>query len=283
MKYLLIILFLLKSFQAVAQDSVESSPHIPGLGLILIKDLGRCSASIFAVGKYNKKQKALLLTAGHCVNEGSAELKMSHGTLSMPGNYEKVRETPIKPNMQFYVSLPDNNYYSIQAEKLIFASLYGKDIAIYQLAYTYEELESAGVKPLIVNDQELSVDENLVVYSSVWQTKFQCTFTGYVNTTLEMYLVGKHVLRLNDCIEEAKHGASGSPVLDKHGYLRGILVTVNEAGESCTFDNTCELQNRPSSKIEIRAGSTYATSLDGLANCVDEKGNFNTKLDTCAF
>ncbi len=247
-------------------------------GLVYIENPGSfCSGSIFAPQGYDKNQKALVITNGHCTGMGSANI--FGGTYLAATEQLNYVEAPNTYLVLFKKNTEggdiDINYNS--SARLLVATMYKKDLAIYEIEHTYALLEEGGYYPLILGSKVPSLQSQVVYHSSAWGIQVSCQLEAYADTVIEGFWVWNNVLRLTGENCYAQGGASGSPVLDEDGNLVALMNTVYEGGQKCTIMNPCE-RERGSGNSTSYNGAIYAIPIVDLNACFDQNKKLDLKL-----
>jgi hypothetical protein len=244
-----------------------STPMVDGLVYIEIVDAGTfCSGSIFAPHGYDKNQKALVITNGHCTGMGS--LSVYGGTYLSTTERLNFVEAPntylvlFKKNAaEGEVDINANN-----TARLLVATMYKKDLAIYEIEYSYAQLEEFGYFPLILGSKVPELKSQVVYHSSAWGSQVSCQLEAYADMVIEGFWVWNNVMRLTGDNCHAQGGASGSPVLDAEGKLVALMNTMYEGGQKCTVMNPCE-RERDSGNASVHNGAVYAIPVVDLNAC----------------
>lgn len=141
------------------------------------------------------------------------------------------------------------------------------DITLYELNTTYQQIESTyGIKPLTLSDQHPTAGEAITVVSGFWKATYSCNIDGFVYRLKEADWTWKDSVRYTpECMTIG--GTSGSPVVDNAtGQVAAVNNTGNEAGEQCTLDNPCEVDENGT--ITVRQGTNYAQETYIIPACV---------------
>lgn len=274
MKFNNLLIFLFASFLSW---SLLAAPKVDGLVYLEQNSGSFCSGSLFAPQNYNKSQKALVLTNGHCTGMGSA----SYYGMNLLATTEQINFVAAN-NMSLYLlkkDMEDMRAHLISLNdslnaQLIVATMYRKDIAIYEVEATYEELENLGYRPLILANKSPALATMVTYHSSAWNSQVTCRLEAYADMIIEGAWVWNNVMRMTGegCV--AQGGASGSPVVDESGMLVAALNTMYEGGKKCTIMNPCERERDSGTSLSID-GAVYAIPVTFLNSCFDQ----NKKLD----
>jgi len=77
------------------------------------------------------------------------------------------------------------------------------------------------------------------------------------------------------------HGSSGSPLIfEGTNYIVGIINSMYEGGEACTFNNPCEIDS--TGKITTtKKNQPYGQFVDGIYSCLDSQRKIDLSLSGC--
>ncbi|RKT54769.1 S1 family peptidase [Saccharothrix australiensis] len=217
-------------------------------------DVDGCSGSLVRMPTSRDGDRALVLTNGHCY-EGAWPVpdevlvdQPSHRLLTLlDGKGERVAD--------------------VHAAKVLYATMTGTDITLYQLDTSYRDLQRRHrVRPLTVSAERPAAGAGIRVVSGSMKTVFSCHVDQLVYRLLEKAYVAKDVVRYTQACATGP-GTSGSPVVDAaSGQVVAINSTSNREGGQCTLDNPCEMDR--DGVITVRKGSSYATQTYWLTTCM---------------
>ncbi|EOD65217.1 trypsin-like serine protease [Amycolatopsis vancoresmycina] len=214
-------------------------------------DLTSCVGSVVSTPASRPHDPALLLTNGHCVP----------GPRPAPGT--AVVDRPA----DFPAPIADRQGYpqvTARANRLLYATMTGTDIALYRLDKTYAQLRTAKVFRLTSTPVHAG-DTLTLAYPS---TRLKCTAEavvphlregGYEQDASIRYATGP------DCTPW--HGTSGSALLAPDGTtVAGIHNTHNDSGEQCTENNPCEVDS--AGAVTSVPGRGYGQQVAGITACL---------------
>lgn len=214
--------------------------------------LNNCSGSLVRYVDSAEDDKALVLTNGHCVG--------------LLGEREVI--TDRRDRRRFTVLGPAaERLGTISASRLLYATMYRTDIAIYELSQSYEEIESVfGVRALTLATDQAAVGTEIEVISGYWKRGYSCSIERYVHELREGRWVFNDSLKYSDPGCEVVGGTSGSPVIaaaDRH--VIGVNNTGNESGRACQINNPCEVNEDGS--VEYQKGWSYGQQTVWIYGC----------------
>jgi len=221
---------------------------------------------------------AYLLTAGHCLL----------GAGSAPNQIEFDVELQPRPDGVRFRHFADSPGAAtvVQAERVMFATLKGVDLAIVELVPSRRALRAAGVVPFLLA-ATASADGDDIAYAGHPQLTDPlapavlgaCRQLRRAPLVLEGQFHWWDVV-VNMC-QGTGPGASGSPVFAlATGEVIGVLntgVQVGEASVPCAINHPCEAQPA----FRSVEGASYAIPVHGLGGCFDADGRFDRGHDTC--
>ncbi|MEU5265917.1 serine protease [Amycolatopsis sp. NPDC021455] len=223
-------------------------------------ELYGCVGSVVRAPASRPKDPALLLTNGHCVQ----------GQRPAPGtalvDRPADREVPIADRQGYPQA-------TARANRLLYATMTGTDIALYRLDKTYAQLTAEGAKIFRLTDTPVRAGDALTMAAT--SSRLTCTAEAVVTHLREGGYQQDDSIRYatsDDCAPW--HGTSGSALLAPDGTtVVGIHNTHNDAGEQCTDDNPCEVG--PDGTVTSVRGRGYGQQVYRIAACL-AKGS---KLD----
>lgn len=231
-----------------------------------IVKLSNCSGALITMPGRADTSKGLVLTNGHCLG----------GTFLKPG------EVAINRSVSRTVGIYDMKMKlsRFQASRVVYATMTGTDITIYELNKTYAEINTAtGIRPL-----ELATtrpDDSIVINipSGYWDRNWACQVEGFV------YLMHEDAWTWSDSIRfdtacHPTHGTSGSPLVqDGTRTVIGINNTGNDDGESCTMNNPCEVDE--AGRVLVQHKRSYGQQTYHIAGCFGPDAQLDLGLASC--
>jgi hypothetical protein len=229
-------------------------------------ELQGCVGSVVRVPASRPKDPALLLTNGHCV-EGK---RPAPGTALV--NRPADRKVPIADRQGYPQA-------TARANRLVYATMTGTDIALYRLDKTYAQLKAEGAKVFRLGSTPVRAGASLTMaYTS---TRLHCTAEAVVPRLREGGYEQGHAIRYatgKDCAPW--HGMSGSALLGSDGStVVAIHNTHNEAGERCTDNNPCEVTAKGA--VTSVRGRAYGQQVNLIAACVTEGSKLSLSRPGC--
>jgi hypothetical protein len=228
-------------------------PRAPAQSFDGIAVLDNCSASVVRWPSSRPRDRALVLTNGHC-----------HADMG-------AREVAVDRASRRAVTLLDgdaSDRVRLHTRRLVYATMFRTDVALYALRVSYRALRIRyGVSPLTVAAEPARDASRLAVVSGYWRQTYRCDLHGFVHRVHEDRFDWWASLRYSDDGCHIIDGTSGSPVVHPGGRrVLGVNNTYNEDGRRCTLNNPCE-ENR-AGRISVHPGRGYAQQTWWLTTCL---------------
>ncbi|SDH12240.1 V8-like Glu-specific endopeptidase [Lentzea fradiae] len=236
---------------ATAVLGASTAPAQAAADFTGIVALNNCSGSLVRLPDSAPRDKALVLTNGHCV-----EL-MKAGQV--------IVDRPVSRSFSL-LDASGTKIATLTAAKLAYATMTGTDAALYQLDTTYGDLqEKHGTRALELSATRPVADTEISVVSGYWKRVYTCRIDGFVHQVKEADWTWDDSLRYTpDC--DTIGGTSGSPVIDTtNGKVVGVNNTGNESGGRCTMNNPCEVD--ADGNVTVHKGTNYAQQTFGFVAC----------------
>lgn len=228
-----------------------------------------CSGSLIRLETSTDADKAWVLTNGHC---------MDGFFMVAPGKARK-NETANKSLRIYNSDLSDS--VVMTAKKLLYGTMTGTDMAIYQLNESYADIiKREAIEAYTLSSTEPTVGTDIEVVSGHWKRGYSCKVDGIVHTLKEDRYTMRDSVRYSKPGCEIIGGTSGSPVI-KAGTREVVAInnTSNEDGKACTMNNPCEID--AAGKKTYTKGTGYAQQTAQIYNCINSKREIDLMLSTC--
>ncbi len=229
--------------------------------------LGGCVGSVVRPPGAAPKDPALLFTNGHCVQ----------GERPAPG--AALVDQPADRE----VAIADRQGYpraTARANRLVYATMTGTDIALYRLDQTYAQLAAKGARVFRLTSKPARAGDPLTLVHTSGRSA--CTAEAVVEHLREGGYEMDDSIRYAasaDCAPS--HGQSGSPLLAADGVtVVGVHNTHNVAGEQCTDDNPCEVG--PDGTTTAVQGRAYGQQVHLVAACLGRGSRLDLHRPDCA-
>ncbi|ONI92935.1 peptidase S1 [Saccharothrix sp. ALI-22-I] len=225
-----------------------------------------CVGSVVRTPVSRPQDPALMLTNGHCVQ----------GQRPAPGtalvDQPADRDVPIADRQGYPQA-------TARANRLVYATMTGTDIALYRLDKTYAQLTAEGAKIFRLTSTPVRAGDPLTMaYTS---SRLHCTAEAVVTHLREGGYQQDDSIRYTageDCAPWP--GTSGSALLAPDGTtVVGIHNTHNVAGEQCTDDNPCEVG--PDGAVTSVQGRGYGQQVHLIAACLTKGSKLDLSRQGC--
>src|SRR5262245_2039502 len=185
-------------------------------GAVALRGAGACSGALVTFKGRGMATRALVLSAGHCVNRGSVQIPLGKGSIAMLDMGEVLYRAEYRRALTLETGNSDEPRTCVEADQVVYATLTGVDVMLLRLTETYEEIERrAAVKPLMVSEDS-AFPPGLAVRmpAALRQIDRACQVEMTIEKVKESRWIWGPLLRLRmdaeTCI--APRGASGAPV-----------------------------------------------------------------------
>ncbi|QCX82502.1 Trypsin (plasmid) [Streptomyces sp. YIM 121038] len=229
-------------------------------------DLDGCSGSVVRANNAKPSDPALLLTNGHCVTGDRPAPKAA-----VANRVEKRKVTVLnrtgKPKT------------TAATTKLVYATMTGTDVALYQLNKTYAQLTAEGAKVFKLAAMGPREATPLDLVAGGLRKTWSCAVGGVVPELREEGYALRNAIRYTeDC--RAGAGASGAPLVNPHtGAVIGIHNTTNELGRVCTASNPCEVDSQ--GRKTVHKARRYGQQTAGIIPCLTSGSRVDLSLPKC--
>lgn len=229
--------------------------------------LSNCSGSLIKFAGQPDASQAYVLTNGHCL--GRPFLK--------PG------EARVNQRVRRNMKLADKNmgFHMVTAKKLVYATMTGTDVAIYELKETYREIKNNfNIEPFELDVTHPVVGLDIEVISGYWERGYSCHIDGFVHELREAGWQFFDSIRYSKTGCNTIGGTSGSPIIQKSTrVVIGINNTGNESGEHCTMNNPCEVDT--DGNITVLRKASYGQQTYNFYKCLTVDFRIDTKVAGC--
>ncbi|RKT18608.1 putative Ig domain-containing protein [Streptomyces sp. 1114.5] len=228
--------------------------------------LSNCSASLVRYPTSVAGDRALMLTNGHCLP-------------TMPSAGQVIQNVSASRSGTL-LDGAGNGLGTVQADKVLYATMTGTDVALYQLTDTYGSISSKyGITALTVNDSHPADGAAMYIPSSYWKQVWNCSVNGFVSTLREDEWTWHDSLRYSSGCNTT-HGTSGSPIVDSaSGRIIGINNTGNDDGAMCTLNNPCEVAADGTTKAY--KGQSYGEETYWFTTCLNSSRTIDLNVAGC--
>ncbi len=249
----------------VSGTDVPPDDEIPDVGGMV--GLQGCVGSVVRTPTSEPDAPALMLTNGHCVQE------------DRPAPGEALVDRPA----DLEVPVADSRGYPLvtaRAERLVYATMTGTDVALYRLDRTYEQLDSRGAKVFELGTTPVRPGDEVAMVST--STRSDCSVEavpahlregGYQQDDPIRYASGEGCLPYP--------GMSGSVLLAADGStVVGVHNTHNRDGGECTDDNPCEVD--ADGNVTFEQGRGYGQQVHTVPACLTDRSELDLSRRDCS-
>lgn len=217
--------------------------------------LSNCSGSVVLPANASMDDPALVLTNGHCYR------LMAAGAA--------VADLPSSRTFSLLNSGGTDTIATLQAQRLLYATMTGTDVALYRLTQTYAQIQSqTGAAPLRLSAAHPVEERDISLVSGYWRRIYDCRIEGFVHSVREYVWTWRDAIRYaaaSTC--QTVGGTSGSPLIDDlTGAVVGVHNTTNEDGASCTLNNPCEVTRHGA--VTVRPQARYGQQTHHISACL---------------
>ena len=238
-----------------------------------ISKLNNCSGALVRYETSKPDDKAMILTNGHCVpaNTPAGFLK--------PNTF--LFNTAATRSFKFLKKDGSLGTASVNSTKILYATMTGSDMALYQLSLSFKEIEQKyDVDALTISNQHPVLNDAIEVLSGYWQRGYSCHIDQFIFKMQEDQYFWNDSVRYSEDGCHTIHGTSGSPVLSKATHkVVAINNTGNDDGKKCTLNNPCEVSDR--GEITFKKGLSYAQQTYIIYSCLNDKQELDLAKQGC--
>ncbi|MER0245139.1 serine protease [Streptomyces sp. HSW2009] len=229
--------------------------------------LSNCSGSVVKLPNSADRDRALVMTNGHCLEGGYLG----------PGEVVIDRASSRSFNL---LNAQAGTAGTVRATKVAYATMTDTDVALYEVNASYADIKRRfGVQPLALSAQHPKAGAAISVVSGYWKQQYTCSVDGFVHELREGRWTWKDSVRYTpEC--QTIGGTSGSPVVDTTtGAVIAVNNTGNESGERCTENNPCEVDEN--GQVTVRPGINYGQQSYQITRCVAAGNKVDLSLPGC--
>ncbi len=218
-------------------------------------DLSNCSGFVFTTAQSDPTQPAMLMTNGHCLTT------LLGGIVLSPG--EARTDRPGSRSVSIVNA--DGKKLKMKTTRLVYATMTGTDVAVYELPFTYQDLAAKGIRPFMLGSIPV-LGESVEVFSAHKNNTHTCTVAAITNTR-EGGFPFVDSLRLSPECRQG-NGTSGSPVV-RAGTREVIAIanSYNKNGRACGNNNPCEVNGE---EVSVQFTARYAQQIAAVVLCLTD-------------
>jgi V8-like Glu-specific endopeptidase len=222
--------------------------------------LSNCSGSLVRGPRSRDSDKALVLTNGHCLEDG------------MPKPGQVIVDRPSARTFALLDRTGRSTLGTLKATRVEYSTMTETDVTVYRLDESYGTVRRRyGIPALRLSASRPHDGTAIRVVSGYWRTIYGCKTDATVHRLREAGWTWKDSIRYSPQCQTI-HGTSGSPVIDaRTRHVIAINNTGNDDGERCTLNNPCEVDRK--GNVTVRHGAHYAQQTYLLARCLGRGGD----------
>ncbi len=155
---------------SVEQDDQGEQVELDGrVDFTAIVALNNCSGSLVRFHSSTQEDKAMVMTNGHCLEGGFL------------GKDVAIADRPSQRTFSLLDSKGRKSLGQLKATKILYATMTGTDMALYQLSNTYADISSRyGVDALLLADQRPEAGDPIRIVSGYWKRIYECTVDTFI-------------------------------------------------------------------------------------------------------
>jgi hypothetical protein len=243
-----------------------AAPAISAVDFTGIVALSNCSGAVVRTPNSVSTDPALVMSNGHCVRLLNAG--------------EVLRNQASSRTFTLLDSTGTRSLGTLQANRLLYATMTDTDVSFYRLTITYGQLQQRfGSRALTLTTTHPTVGEPIRVVSGFHRTIYPCNIDAFAFRLREDRWTWKDSVRYTSACHTIP-GTSGSPVEDANtSTIVAINNTLNEQGQTCTLDNPCEVDQ--AGNITIHPNIGYAQEIWFISNCIAPGSVFDLTRPGC--
>nr|BFE58799.1 hypothetical protein GCM10020063_033250 [Dactylosporangium thailandense] len=250
----------------VAGPAPAQALAVTGLGSTIA--LNNCSGSLVRWPQSVDSDRAMLLTNGHCYENGFIPAGQVYT------NRASTRSGTLLSDSGAALG-------TVKADKLIYGTMTGTDVSLYQLTDTFAQIKSkySNTTALTVAATRPADGTAMTIPSSYWKQVWTCNINGFVPTLREDTWTWHDSIRYNTGCQTT-HGTSGSPIVrTSDRAIIGINNTGNDDGQSCTLNNPCEVD--ANGNVTVHQGQSYGEQTYWFTTCLNASRAIDLTVSGC--
>ena len=237
---------------------------------------GDCSGSLFKMPGMNDSQKALVLTAGHCIGVGSFRGRY-------PADGEVFFNHRVDDSVIVRATRGERGE-RFSYRRILFASMTGTDLAVIELESSFQQLIDKGYVVYSLAPERPRPGLTLEFTSYNRNGQSLCTVERIVPIVREGPWTWNDSIRMKAGPEcQYQHGESGTAGIERGSKrIYALAQTGYEGGSPCSFNNPCEVDPDTGATTTALVNQGYAMATWALFGCYDRAATkFNFDLSTC--
>jgi hypothetical protein len=236
-------------------------------GLTATIALNNCSGSLVRWPSSVDTDRAMMLTNGHCYEGGFI-------------NAGRVLQNVASTRSGTLLGNTGNALGTVRADKVIYATMTGNDVTLYQLNETFASIRTKyNTTALTVSGTHPADGTAMTIPSSYWKQVWTCNVNGFVPTLREDQWSWHDSIRYDTGCQTI-HGTSGSPIIrSSDNQIIGINNTGNDDGATCTLNNPCEVD--ANGTVTVHQGQSYGQQTYWFITCLNSSRAVDLSIAGC--
>lgn len=244
------------SFDALNNFDKEVPALDPNYDFNGIIKLSNCSGSIIRFSGMPDTAKAIAMTNGHCTGG-------TFGGMIDPDTM--IYNKSLSRSMKVYNR--DQKLVPINATKIMYGTMTGTDVALYELKETYADLLKNRVDSFDLDTNHPTIGTSIDIVSGYWDRGYRCAIDDFIFILKEAGWTMKDSIRYTSNGCNTVGGTSGSPIIQTGTRsVIGINNTGNESGKKCTMNNPCEVDK--AGNIIVKPKASYGQQTYNIYSCL---------------
>ena len=232
-----------------------------------IVKLSGCSGSLVRFSGQPMTGKALVLTNGHCL--GRPFIAQGKAIINK------------KKRVRMKIADSDMKFHSVKSTRILYATMTGTDMAIYELKMTYEEIYNKwNISPLNYMADHPFISTPIEVVSGYWERGYRCHIDSFIYQLREEGWIFTDSIKYSSEGCHTIGGTSGSPIIEEGTRnVIGINNTGNERGRRCTMNNPCEVDE--DGNVSAFEGASYGQQTFQIYTCLRPDYVIDVTMEGC--
>ncbi len=221
-----------------------------------IVKLSNCSGAVIRFSGMPDTAQAIVMTNGHCTGG-------MFGGMIEPNQI--IYNKSVSRTMNAYNK--DRKLQGITSTKIIYGTMTGTDVALYQLKETYQDLKKKNIDSFLLDSNRPNLGTSLDIVSGYWDRGYRCHIDAFVHILKEAGWTMNDSIRYSETGCDTVGGTSGSPIIETNTRkVIGINNTGNESGKKCTMNNPCEVDE--TGTITVKTKASYGQQTYNIYSCL---------------
>lgn len=250
----------------------------------MVKILGEheeCSGAVVRFKGQAWSSKAFVLTSGHClfgVERAFHRRQMVYQDIAISRTLNQLRMEAMDG---------DRFGHQVKVKKLVYATTYTVDAALFQLGETYNDLLDMGVLPFDMSDSPPKMGIEIDIVSGLLGRGSRCRIVGHVH---EFFIEEDDIFLRNSPTYHCRlgSGTSGSPLVERgtrtilaiHSalWIGGRRVRINDCPSGIL--DVCRRVNPHRNRARVKS-TEFASQIHVFSRCFNSQFKIDLNLSGC--